>query len=347
MSLVFAATATYANDNTGNATDVTLPVSDPNVGDPPTVNITAPNPGQVLSEPVTVMGLVDDIGVTTTLYWKLTAHPADGTGVFVINEGWDTVDNAALGVLDPTTMRNGLYELRLTVTDMDNNIVTDSVSIEVDSQLKLGAFALSFVDLQIPVVGIPITVTRSYNTLNSTIEGDFGYGWTLDFSNTQVQVDTVEGADPGLFGYTPFVDGTRVVITLPDGSTEGFTFYGQPGTTFGGAILDYVPTFVPDYGVTSQLMVGGGPFRKETSTGEYYDLETGRTFSPQDPHFGGSYVLQLRNGTELIINAATGDLSSVIDLNGNSITFTGMGIEHSSDKSISFERGRRQVVRHG
>ncbi|MCA9078376.1 MAG: putative Ig domain-containing protein [Planctomycetaceae bacterium] len=336
--LTFAATASDDVGNVGTAADVTLPVVDPSDVNPPTALIAFPTDGQVLTEPVTVIGTADDDGNTAALYWKLTAYPADGTGAVVIDEGFGAVDNASLGVLDPTIMRNGLYELRLTVTDDGGNITRKSVSIEVDSQLKLGAFALSFVDLQIPVVGIPITVTRSYNTLNSSIEGDFGYGWTLDLSNTKVQVSTVESTDPGLFGYTPFIDGTRVVITLPDGSTEGFTFYGQPGTTFGGAILDYVPTFIPDYGVTSELIVGGGPFRKEISTGEYYELETGRTFSPQDPHFGGSYVLQLRNGTELVINAQTGELSSVVDLNGNSITFTGMGIEHSSGKSISFER---------
>ena len=118
---------------------------------------------------------------------------------------------------------------------------------------------------------MPITVTRTYDTLNADREGDFGYGWSLDVSTTRVKVELPDGGDPGLFGYTPFKDGTRVIVTLPDRTQQGFTFYGAPGTVLFGTVLDWVPTFVPDFGVSSQLLVGGGPFRKELATGEYYD----------------------------------------------------------------------------
>lgn len=53
--------------------------------------------------------------------------------------------------------------------------------------------------------------------------------------------------------YVPFRDGTRVVVTLPDGTQEGFTFYGQPEGTF--FIEDYRPRFVADGGVWGQADV--------------------------------------------------------------------------------------------
>src|SRR5439155_17490209 len=43
--------------------------------------------------------------------------------------------------------------------------------------LKLGQFSFSQQDLVIPVAGIPLTVVRTYNSLNLR-RGDFGYGWT-------------------------------------------------------------------------------------------------------------------------------------------------------------------------
>jgi hypothetical protein len=51
--------------------------------------------------------------------------------------------------------------------------------------LKIGNFTLSFNDLTIPVSGIPITITRTYDSRNRTT-GDFGAGWTLDIKDIEV-----------------------------------------------------------------------------------------------------------------------------------------------------------------
>ena len=45
--------------------------------------------------------------------------------------------------------------------------------------LKLGNFEIAFTDLTIPVAGIPISITRSYNSLYTATKGDFGQGWRL------------------------------------------------------------------------------------------------------------------------------------------------------------------------
>jgi len=103
----------------------------------------------------------------------------------------------------------------------------------------------------------------------------------------------------------------------------------QPGTTFGSAIFDYVPTFIPDPGVKSKLIAGGSSLQK-TDDGEYLDLSSNHGYNPADPVFGGSYQLTLRNGDEYAINAATGDLASITSLNGNQLDFTGSGISASN-----------------
>jgi hypothetical protein len=234
-------------------------------------------------------------------------------------------------------LANGAYIVRIEAVDAGLNQSSVERTVNVSGNLKLGNFSLSFTDLEVPVAGVPITVTRSYDSLDADRQGDFGYGWKLDLSDTKVTIDRGGSQETGLFGYAPFVDGDRLVITLPDGTTEGFTFYGEQSIQ-GGYIqtADYLPKFMPDPGVKSQLLVDPRWIRKLGDG--YIDMETGRDYTPVDPVLGGGYTLRLRNGSELAIDAQTGELSSITDTSGNTLTFTGMGIESSSGRGIEFER---------
>lgn len=44
----------------------------------------------------------------------------------------------------------------------------DFETVHVDGALMLGNFTMTFVDLEVPVAGMPITVTRTYDTLACT-----------------------------------------------------------------------------------------------------------------------------------------------------------------------------------
>jgi len=337
--LRFEATAKDVNGKLSPTASVSVFVADPTNVAAPTAVIALPTDGQAVTEPVDVVGTVaDDVAIRD---WQLTYTPLDGGQGGLIAEGTGTIDNGVLGRFDPTILRNGMYRLDLVVTDTGNNTSSDSVTVEVEGNLKLGNFTLSFVDLEVPVAGLPLTITRTYDTLDAEIQGDFGYGWRLDLSNTKVSVDFGDGTQGGgLFGHRPFEDGTRVVITLPDGSQQGFTFAPEQQSFGFGFTADYVPRFLPDYGVTSDLIVEPYYLRK-LSYNTYIDMSTGRDYTPADPVLGGAYTLKLRNGTELAINAETGELSTITDLSGNTLTFTGMGIEHSAGRSVQFERDFR------
>jgi hypothetical protein len=39
----------------------------------------------------------------------------------------------------------------------------------------------------VPVTGIPITLTRTYDTLTAGHTEDFGYGWRMEFQNTDLR----------------------------------------------------------------------------------------------------------------------------------------------------------------
>jgi hypothetical protein len=89
--------------------------------------------------------------------------------------------------------------------------------------------------LTIPVSGIPITITRTYDSRNRTT-GDFGAGWTLDIKDIELQESVVLGtaweqtANPGLltrFNLKP----TRphfVIVRFPDGRLDVFDMAVTP-----------------------------------------------------------------------------------------------------------------------
>src|SRR5207253_1755505 len=64
---------------------------------------------------------------------------------------------------------------------------------QADGQAKIGNFTLGFDDLSIPLAGIPITLTRTYDS-RDTSAGDFGNGWRLSTGTAAVTKSSVLGA---------------------------------------------------------------------------------------------------------------------------------------------------------
>jgi hypothetical protein len=69
-----------------------------------------------------------------------------------------------LGTLDPTLRENGTYELQLIVNTLDGSFFEiPGPQIVLDGNMKIGHFALAFEDLSVPMPGLNITFTRSYD----------------------------------------------------------------------------------------------------------------------------------------------------------------------------------------
>jgi len=116
-----------------------------------------------------------------------------------------------------------------------------SCAFNLDSQLKIGQFSFSEQDLALPVSGIPLTVVRTYNSMNPR-SGDFGYGWSLALNSMDVSLDetrktvTVGSSGAPLADETEDDDGLplainlrtggghNVTLTLPDGRRSTFVF---------------------------------------------------------------------------------------------------------------------------
>jgi hypothetical protein len=167
-------TATDAAGNVG--TNMATPfIYDPTVTQQPVVTLANPADGADVTGPENIVWTVTD-PANSLVSWTLSLHPTDianGTLPKTIATGTTSVVNATLGTLDATLLENGFYTLTLTAANAGNLTATVTNSFQVDAGLKLGNFSKSFTDLTLHVAGIPITITRTYDTLRDwDREGD-------------------------------------------------------------------------------------------------------------------------------------------------------------------------------
>jgi RHS repeat-associated protein len=347
--------AARAADAAGNMRTAhgSFTVFDPANDNPPVLALTSPSDDAIITAPTEVRGTVTD---TDLLFYTLSVAPLGSAHFTEFARGTSSVSDGVLGTLDPTMLLNDSYVLRLEATDAAGNVATLDQQVNVRDNLKLGNFNLSFTDLTVPVSGIPISVTRTYDTLTAAQVGDLGFGWRLEFRDVDVRSsvaprDDELAADLGF--QNPFRDGTRVYVTLPGGQRQGFTFQPQitrvtrlllaflpPDSDMPEEAWQYDPVFVPDAGVTSQLTLNGATTMIRDRTGAYFGaLTSGNTpFNPADPVFDASYTLTAKDGLAYTIDAPTGKLQSVTDTNGNTVTFTANGITSSTGVGVTFQR---------
>jgi hypothetical protein len=187
--------------------------------------------------------LTDDLNFLVPLtepFADITPGPKNYQGFHL---GGDSAGD--LGQLDFTAIPNGIYDLVLRVrggTEETNAIVR----VQIESNLKIGQFSFSEQDLVLPVNGIPITITRTYNSLNQR-SADFGYSWTNALNSMDVQLDefreNVTAGTPNMPDADEEEDdnglpkvisirtgGSRdVTLTLPDGRRTTFVFKPRRG----------------------------------------------------------------------------------------------------------------------
>ena len=58
----------------------------------------------------------------------------------------------------------------------------------VTGQAKIGNYSMTFLDMTLPVSGLPVEVYRTYDSRQRTKLGDFGYGWTMSIGGPKVSV---------------------------------------------------------------------------------------------------------------------------------------------------------------
>ena len=322
-------------DATVGSANVTVTDVDGSDDDAPTVEITSPEDGDSVFGPIDVIGTADDPNLVR---YELLISPAGEESFTKIGDGTSPVVGGALGQLDPALILNGLYNLRLTVLDAGGNETSDEIGVQVDGQLKVGNFTLTYTDVEVPVSGIPLRVQRTYDSRDKR-RGDFGVGWRLGFQTLELTCTEPLGrgwyvARSGLtFGLIP-TRAHRCSIVVPGRRAEQFEFEPSP------MVSPLVPfsflrgSFRPLPGTTGTLEVVDGAFLAITDPqpGEVTLLDDA-DFSPFAPQ---RFRYTTREGT--VVELGPDGVERIEDRNGNSLTLGAAGITHSSGKTVTFHR---------
>ena len=346
-----------ATDIPGDGIDQNCNGVDSMVGDdtPPSAALESPADLAVVTMPTDIVGSVGDANF---LRYTLSLAEVDAETSVTIGSG-TAAASGVLGRLDPTLLENGLYRVRLVAEDVNGLTAVDERVYLVDGMAKVGNFRLSFTDLSVPVVGIPITVTRTYDSRVKTRE-DFGIGWTVDVKRGSYRHNRTPGTGwviqdrPFLGELLPCVGGsleTRSHLTevrLSD--RESYTFglritngnLGITGACEGTATFQFLDGTRP--GATLEILDGTSVIYLRGGDDSLLDMNaflegTNRVYDPQRVR------LTTMEGTRVELDRRAG-ITRVIDLNENELRFTPQGVVHSSGKSIHFTRdGQNRITR--
>ncbi|MDQ3703327.1 MAG: DUF6531 domain-containing protein, partial [Chloroflexota bacterium] len=191
-----------------------------------TVRLTGPADGSTLYTPAPVSGTVGGAGVRS---WTLE-HRLDSDRTWTaLASGAGPTTGSALATFDPTRLLNGLYELRLSATDRQGRVVTDSAYVVVGGDFKLGVYRHQVVDLELPLVGPALRLARTYDSRDRR-QGDFGLGWSLDLTDVRAEATGLFGLGWEVVGATGSTAGWclqparshRVSVTFADGRLAQF-----------------------------------------------------------------------------------------------------------------------------
>ncbi len=326
----------------GGATGSTLfSVAQAAVGDGtlPVAQITSPADGASVAAAVPIVGTASDANF---LKYVVEIAPFESGTFSTLVVGTAPVTDGTLATLDPTTLVNDLYVLRLTVIDRADNRTQTEITVQLSRDKKVGNFTLAFQDLNVPMAGIPISVVRSYDSRDKT-KGDFGIGWRLDVQSLRLRVTGIAGQgwqqtqSGGVLSRTYTISPMRlhkVAITLPDGKVEEFDMTVSPSSQPFAPIQIVDAAYAPRpltrgslraLGETRLVTLGA------TGTIELLGESSLQLFDPQE------FEYITAEGQVVLISRQDG-VKQIRDRNGNTVSFSAAGITHSAGKSISFSR---------
>jgi RHS repeat-associated protein len=320
--------------NSATAT-ATFGILDPDDKNAPKISITSPVADAAITAPTDIIGSVTD---NNLFEYTLAYAPAGKTPYTVFARGNQPVAGGVLGRLDPSLMQNGIYDIVLTAVDANGNTSSYPIQYRITGDLKVGNFSVSFTDLNVPVAGIPVTVTRGYDSRDKGSH-DFGFGWTIDIQSIKIEENKNPGegwsqtSSGGDFPtYCVGSDGERyVTVTLPGGKVEEFDMTVTPRCQALAPIQYPAISYTPRPGTTSALQAKNAGQVYYSNSGVLFAMDTLEPYNPTQ------YLLTTADGTAYDLDQGFG-VKSVRDTNGNTVIYSTSGVTHSSGKSIAFSR---------
>src|SRR5690606_38136714 len=155
---------------------------------------------------------------------------------------------------------------------------------------QTGNYTATFTDLTVAAAGPPLSVVRTYNSMDPRIDGMFGAGWSTRWDMKVVKEE--RGTS------------TSALVTYPDGRQVRFAYNGDG-------------TFTPPPGLYATLAEeSGGPWRlMDKSATTYLFNSSGKLTEMKDA----------RERTQTLTYDAGGKLTTVSGVGGRTVTFAWEG----------------------
>lgn len=279
----------------------------------PTVSIVTPASGTSLATDVEVIGSVSDDNLQE---WTISYRVPGDPNWIRFGSGTANVSNGLLGSFRASLLANNPYRILLQARDAAGNSNSQEIEVLVDAgDLKLGDFTISFSDMTIPGLGLPVAIQRTYDTKQPQ-QGDFGPGWSLSFSGIYLRRDV----------------NFNVFVTLPSGRRVKF---------------NYTPIGNPFFNVfTTKWTAEGGTY----DTLENLDCPQ-VLGPPPTPLCGGfqawnpqNWILRTKEGFTYTITSS-GGVRRMEDRSGNWMEITPDGVTTNTGQDIPFVRdGQGRIV---
>lgn len=321
----------YGNVGVATAQIVCIDSSDKTF---PQASLTEPADWSAVTGKTTIIGTASDENIVK---YVLEYSEKSKNEYVKIAEGNFNVKEGELGELDTSRMKNGLYDLRLTVFDKGGNTRSHAITVLVQSKLKKGVTSLSFEDMTIPAGRLPLTVIRSYSS-NDKSTGDFGKGWTIN-TGIRLYKSCTDGDNWKINkGVVYSIEETKphlIIVTYPDGTMDKFQMMLDPNPFQPTSVYQGRMIYKPVGETTSSL--------EPISSNICYAADIGFGFGVYSDLFEGTkynptrYRLTTKEGDVLVFNAS-GMLESYSDSNKNTVKVTSGGLTHSNKKSLKFTK---------
>jgi len=261
-----------------------------------------------------------------------------------------------LYVFDPSLYADGWYTMRVQGYDARGNTGGTTIDFFVLHDSDWANFSFSFTDLQAQTSSIPFVMTRTYDTSLCAEDGEFGYGWSHTFRDLKIQTN-VKSPNAALGDYEPFAyGGSKVTITLPDGSRDVFEF--KPSVEGLGLAYQYIGAYAPNFESTTgsggTLTLDGASYAQNQlnylrvlDDGSCYVWgQTGLAYNPFNPTINRGFTYTTKEGLKYHIDAQTMKVDTISDPFGHKLNVAGNEIfDENGDSVVTFERdGRNRIT---
>jgi YD repeat-containing protein len=285
----------------------------------------------VIRETMAITGTVADSNLDV---WQLELAPTNTDLYLTLASGEAAIDGSLLENFDPTAWRNGFYSLRLTARDIAGRTSEVVSQIEINTVSKVTAYARQDTDLTVDLGGIPLAVQRRYSSLAEDLDSLFGTGWSFVNRDVEVVTNVPPSGREHLGFYNALRDGTRLYVTLPEGSRVAFSFAPVAESISGREF--YRPAWQADDGHGWQL--GSAAALLTKSGARYYESSTGLPYNPAQAALSEiAYTLTSPDGTIFRIDADRGIVEQEFT-DGGVLFFSDSGVVSSTGQAVQFVR---------